>query len=328
MGPGLWAAVLALGLGLEAVWAQPIFPSITNRPFIRECVRVHNEFRRQVVPSASNMRQMSWDAALARTARAWANKCVFKSNTYLSKRYQCHPTFEFVGENIWIGSYQIFDVQTAVSTWYKNNIFYNFSLHTCIKNCDRYIQVVWATSYKVGCAVHFCHTVENFQGLDRAAHFVCNYGPAGNYPTKPYEEGPPCSRCSNDKCVDKLCVNAGREKLISYDNWYPDWDTQPRPPPRPRPSGPPADTPPAGQPRSSCDSYCLSVLILRLLFLVLSAAGIDCWRHHVDNTLLYIPTSLLETWSITKTCLKGHSGSKRSNNSFPLTLNYPNHNLS
>lgn len=83
----------------------------------------------------------SWDAALARTARAWANKCVFKSNTYLSKRYQCHPTFEFVGENIWIGSYQIFDVQTAVSTWYKNNIFYNFSLHTCIKNCDRYIQV-------------------------------------------------------------------------------------------------------------------------------------------------------------------------------------------
>lgn len=58
MGPGLWAAVLALGLGLEAAWAQPIFPSITNRPFIRECVRVHNEFRRQVVPSASNMRQM------------------------------------------------------------------------------------------------------------------------------------------------------------------------------------------------------------------------------------------------------------------------------
>lgn len=58
MGPGLWAAVLALGLVLEAAWAQPIFPSIANRPFIRECVRVHNEFRRRVVPAASNMRQM------------------------------------------------------------------------------------------------------------------------------------------------------------------------------------------------------------------------------------------------------------------------------
>ncbi|KAM9203217.1 GLIPR1-like protein 1 [Mergus octosetaceus] len=175
MGPGLWAAVLALGLVLEAAWAQPIFPSITNRPFIRECVRVHNEFRRRVVPAASNMRQMTWDAALARTARAWAKKCVFKSNTYLSKRYQCHPTFESVGENIWIGSYQIFDVQIAVNAWYKHNIFYNFSLHTCIKDCGRYTQVVWDNSYKLGCAVVFC---EEVGGVRNAANFICNYGPA------------------------------------------------------------------------------------------------------------------------------------------------------
>ncbi|XP_068525264.1 GLIPR1-like protein 2 [Anas acuta] len=244
MGPGLWAAVLALGLGLEAAWAQPIFPSITNRLFIRQCVRVHNEFRRRVVPSASNMRQMSWDAALARTARAWANKCVFKSNRYLSKRYQCHPTFESVGENIWIGSYQIFDVQTAVSTWYKNNIFYNFSLHTCIKNCDRYIQVVWDKSYKLGCAVVFC---EEIGGIRNAANFICNYAPSGNFLRRPYKEGVPCSGCSKgDICRYKLCKNAERDKIIYYSRWYPPWEF-----------------------RIVCDEACIVLIVLRAWFMFL-----------------------------------------------------------
>ncbi|XP_032063395.1 GLIPR1-like protein 1 [Aythya fuligula] len=244
MGPGLWAAVLALGLVLEAAWAQPIFPSISNRAFIRECVRVHNEFRRQVVPAASNMRQMSWDAALARTARAWANKCVFKSNTYLSKRYQCHPTFESVGENIWIGSYQIFDVQTAVSAWYKHNIFYNFSLHTCIKKCNHYIQVVWDKSYKLGCAVVFC---EEVGGIRNAANFICNYGPAGNFLRRPYKEGVPCSRCSKgDICRYKLCKNAERDKIIYYSRWHPPWEF-----------------------RIVCDEACITLIVSRALLVFL-----------------------------------------------------------
>ncbi|MEQ2281632.1 hypothetical protein AMECASPLE_032434, partial [Ameca splendens] len=75
--------------------------------------------------------------------------------------------------------------------------------------------VVWASSYKVGCAVQLCpNGVKNFTAREGAI-FVCNYGPGGNViGRRPYEtNGAPCSRCK-DSCVDRLC---------GY-NWTPDRD--------------------------------------------------------------------------------------------------------
>uniref|UniRef100_A0A8C0UKK4 SCP domain-containing protein n=1 Tax=Cyanistes caeruleus TaxID=156563 RepID=A0A8C0UKK4_CYACU len=51
--------------------------------FIEDCVRTHNTFRSKVNPPASNMFRMSWDAALAKSAKAWAKKCKFNHNTHL-----------------------------------------------------------------------------------------------------------------------------------------------------------------------------------------------------------------------------------------------------
>ena len=40
-------------------------------------------------------------------------------------------------------------------------------------------QVVWANSYKVGCAVHLCPDgIEGFSKGHASAHFLCNYFPA------------------------------------------------------------------------------------------------------------------------------------------------------
>ncbi|XP_008631040.1 glioma pathogenesis-related protein 1-like [Corvus cornix cornix] len=263
-------------------------PDIEDAKFIEDCVRAHNTFRSKVNPPASNMFRMSWDAALAKTAKAWAKKCTFNHNTYLETPGKMHPTFALVGENIWTGTAHIFSVDAALRAWFNEVSSYDFSTNTCTDKCGHYTQVVWAESFKVGCAVHFCSTVENFPGLFKAAHFVCNYGPAGNYPRKPYKEGQPCSRCSNEKCVDKLCENTEREKLISNANWYPDWDTQPQPP-RPRPPRPavPSYVPPAEHPRPSCDQYCLSVLILRPLFLVLSASAVLLVQQQFPHRFFY-----------------------------------------
>ncbi|NWR90773.1 GLIP1 protein, partial [Furnarius figulus] len=228
-------------------------PDIEDTKFIEDSVRAHNMFRSKVNPTASNMFRMSWDIALAKTAKAWAKKCKFRHNTNLKMPGKMHPTFPLVGENIWTGTATIFSVDAAVSDWFNEVHSYNFSTNRCTNMCGHYTQVVWAESYKVGCAVHFCNTVEHFSQVSEAAHFVCNYGPAGNYPIKPYKSGQPCSGCSNEKCVDKLCENTEREKLISMYrivlNCFP-------------------------HPRSSCDQYCLSVLILRPLFLVLSASAV------------------------------------------------------
>ncbi|XP_030336261.1 glioma pathogenesis-related protein 1-like isoform X1 [Strigops habroptila] len=256
-------------------YLQYPLPDIEDPKFIEDCVRAHNTFRSKVNPPASNMFRMSWDTALAKTAKAWAKKCKFKHNVYLKMPGKVHPTFTPIGENIWTGTATIFSVDAALSDWFNEVSSYNFDSNRCTGMCGHYTQVVWAESYKVGCAVHFCNTVENFPRLFRAAHFVCDYGPAGNYPRKPYKVGQPCSGCSNEKCVDKLCANTEREKLINYAYWHPDWDTQPQPP-RPQPPRPPTPTyiPPAEHPHPSCDQYCLSVSILRPLFLVLSTGAV------------------------------------------------------
>ncbi|NXR91376.1 GLIP1 protein, partial [Hypocryptadius cinnamomeus] len=245
-------------------YLQYPLPDIEDAKFIEDCVRAHNTCRSKVNPPASNMFRM--DAALAKTAKAWAKKCKFNHNTYLEMPGKMHPTFRFVGENIWTGTARIFSVEAALRSWFNEVSSYDFSTNTCTDKCGHYTQVVWAESYKVGCAVLFCSTVENFPGLFNAAHFVCNYGPAGNYPRKPYKEVQPCSRYSNEKCVDKLCENTKREKLIStYQivlNGFP-------------------------HPRPSCDQYCLSVLILRPLFLVLSAGAVLLVQQQFPHTFFY-----------------------------------------
>ncbi|XP_038235975.1 glioma pathogenesis-related protein 1-like [Dermochelys coriacea] len=230
-----------------------ILPDIEDTQFIKKCVNAHNNFRSKVNPPASNMFHMSWDSALAKSAKAWAKRCHFDHNVYLKVRGKVHPNFTPVGENIWTGSLSLFSVSAAISKWYNEVTDYDFETHYCTRMCGHYTQVVWATSYKVGCAVQFCPSVTGFKGLTNGAHFVCNYGPAGNYPTQPYKTGAACSDCNGEKCVDQLCENPEREKLKSYSSWYPDWDTTPQPNPS----------------RSSCDQYCITVLVVRLLFVLL-----------------------------------------------------------
>ncbi|XP_059790682.1 GLIPR1-like protein 1 [Balaenoptera ricei] len=208
-----------LGLCLVASKSPPKVPSITNQTFIDESVKAHNEARGRVQPTAANMKHMSWDEGLAKTAKAWANKCKFGHNPCLSKSYQCHPTFQFVGENIWLGALIIFTPKSAVDFWYNETEFYDFNRLSCSKTCGHYTQVVWANSYKVGCAITICPKL----GRPDTAIFVCDYGPTGNYPNMPpYTNGTPCSLCEEgDTCIKKLCQNKERDKPRTYPNWNP-----------------------------------------------------------------------------------------------------------
>ncbi|XP_063178976.1 glioma pathogenesis-related protein 1 isoform X2 [Chroicocephalus ridibundus] len=187
----------------------------------------------------------SWDPDLAKTAKAWAKKCLFEHNTYLKDPGQAHPKFTPVGENLWTGTVSIFTVQGAIATWYNEVSDYNYATNNCRKTCGHYTQIVWATSYKVGCAVHFCPTVA-YSHVTNAAHFICNYGPAGNYPRHPYKTGAACSDCNGNRCAGRLCQNAERDKVISDSKWHPDWD------------------------RPACDEYCITVIALRPLLLILT----------------------------------------------------------
>ncbi|XP_062299339.1 GLIPR1-like protein 1 isoform X2 [Scomber scombrus] len=169
---------------------------ITNRMFIEQCVKAHNEARSSVDPPASDMLYMTWDEGLAITARAWARQCVFKHNIYLKDVRRVHPNFRSVGENIWAG--------------YPPSSF----------------DAVWASSFKVGCAAQLCPNGvkdTNF-ATKEGVIFVCNYATAGNVNGgRPYAtQGAACSKCEGT-CENNLCRSQERDLEKSY-NWSPDLD--------------------------------------------------------------------------------------------------------
>ncbi|NXV30504.1 GLIP1 protein, partial [Rissa tridactyla] len=116
-------------------------PDVGDPEFIEECVQTHNRLRSEVNPPASNMLYMSWDPDLAKTAKAWAKKCLFEHNTYLKDPGQAHPKFTPVGENLWTGTVSIFTVQGAIATWYNEVSDYNYATNNCRKTCGHYTQV-------------------------------------------------------------------------------------------------------------------------------------------------------------------------------------------
>ncbi|KAM4676038.1 glioma pathogenesis-related protein 1-like [Discoglossus pictus] len=186
-------------------------PQDSEPAFIKECVDAHNSIRSNVNPTATAMLHMSWDATLANTAAAWNIKCVKADNPHNPQTTITHPDFKEFGENIFQGTGGIDDhpVTQAVHEWAIEVKDYNFENNSCIpkKPCGHYTQVVWASSYKVGCARAFC---------DGWLRIICCYGPPGNYRgRKPYTAGSPCSNCpSTDTCKHNLCMNAKREELI------------------------------------------------------------------------------------------------------------------
>uniref|UniRef100_H2YEX9 SCP domain-containing protein n=1 Tax=Ciona savignyi TaxID=51511 RepID=H2YEX9_CIOSA len=193
----------------------------TNLPVttaIRDAlVAAHNNARRTVTPTATNMRLMTWDASLATLATSYAARCLFAHNkNRRNERY--HP----VGENIYISSGSPYNVaygRNAVEAWDGERVYYNYQTKTCTPNkmCGHYTQVVWADTFKVGCGVASCPTV-NVRGRvwNDATILICNYGPGGNYINSfPYESGRSCTNChSSDTCNNKLCTNTGRDSLV------------------------------------------------------------------------------------------------------------------
>nr|XP_012606472.1 GLIPR1-like protein 2 isoform X3 [Microcebus murinus] len=216
----LW--LLLLSSGLNATF----LPDEENVDFINEYVDLHNELRSNVYPRASNLRFMTWDVALSRTARAWGKKCVFERNIHLEDLQKAHPKFTGIGENIWVGPENEFTASIAIRSWYEERRMYNFENNTCSKNCSHYIQVVWDHSYKIGCAVTPCSRIGR---IKHAAIFVCNYAPGGTLSRRPYVPGRICTNCdARDRCTDFLCSNADRDQATYYRFWYPKWEV-PRP---------------------------------------------------------------------------------------------------
>ncbi|XP_037371143.1 GLIPR1-like protein 2 [Talpa occidentalis] len=251
--------LLLLGSGLN----EGFLPDEEDVDFINEYVNIHNELRGQANPRPSNLRFMTWDVALSRTARAWGRKCLLQHNSHLEEVKMAHPVFNGIGENIWVGPENAFTATIAIRSWYEERKNYDFENDTCKSECSNYLQVVWDLTYKVGCAVTACPRIGRIQD---AALFICNYAPGGTQKRKPYKPGRHCSRCDRyDRCTDLLCSNAERDQATYYKFWYPKWEV-------PRPL--------------VCDPMCILTLLLRLVCLSLCTTAVLIVQSHFPNILL------------------------------------------
>ncbi|KAG4068561.1 hypothetical protein HA402_004902 [Bradysia odoriphaga] len=159
----------------------------------------HNTYRSGAKPPASNMKQMEWNTTLESLAKKWASRCKFEHG-------QPENTInEWIGQNLYWTTDPNNIIVNAIRAFHSEGRDYNFKRNTCAPNkvCGHYTQVMWANSYKIGCAL-------SPPGCGRGHILVCNYLPGGNYVgEKPYKQGASCSQCEmgwQGGCDNNLCT--------------------------------------------------------------------------------------------------------------------------
>uniref|UniRef100_A0A8C2JTH3 Cysteine-rich secretory protein LCCL domain containing 2 n=1 Tax=Cyprinus carpio TaxID=7962 RepID=A0A8C2JTH3_CYPCA len=216
-----------------------------------EILQLHNKLRGVVHPTASNMEYMVWDDELEKSATYWAEQCQWEhgpKNLLMS-----------IGQNLAVHWGRYRSPAYHVQAWYDEVKDYTYPYpHECNPwcpercsgpMCTHYTQLVWATTNRVGCAVHVCPRIDVWGEIwENAVYLVCNYSPKGNWIGEaPYQHGPPCSQCPpsyGGGCRDKLCYKGDPERHESPDMnevEKPQEPVQPRTTPtkpQPKPSSP------------------------------------------------------------------------------------------
>ncbi|XP_075909387.1 cysteine-rich venom protein latisemin-like [Petromyzon marinus] len=172
----------------------------SQRSVQRGIVNLHNLLRASVRPAASNMLQMSWNLTAAENSRVWANGCSLTHSPAASRKTSMFDC----GENLFISSAP-FTWNYAIRDWYNEVTSPGFVYDQGPKGpgaVGHYTQVVWYSSFQVGCAVNYCASTAKY-------FYVCHYCPAGNLASRinrPYNKGNSCGSCRKS-CSRKLCRN-------------------------------------------------------------------------------------------------------------------------
>ncbi|KAM6967840.1 cysteine-rich venom protein latisemin [Aplochiton taeniatus] len=141
------------------------------------------------------MLKMNYDTNVAVSAQAWVNNCTLGHGPASSRMLGDYQ----MGENLFYSS-SPYNWTQVVAAW--NSEVQNYQFPTGSINglaTGHYTQVVWNSSYKVGCGVAKCSGQIYFYG--------CHYYRAGNFKGyAPYNAGTPCASCPN-ACENGLCTN-------------------------------------------------------------------------------------------------------------------------
>lgn len=134
-------------------------------PALADLVQLHNDVRAEVGTDP-----LTWSAAAAAVAKAYANECNWGHN----------PDRQGYGENIY-GSSPGSVAADVVSSWADEKKNYDVDTGQCSGGeCGHYTQIVWRDTKAVGCAKATCDKNSPFGG-GSWDYWVCDYDPPGNY---------------------------------------------------------------------------------------------------------------------------------------------------
>jgi len=175
----------------------PVFGEPIEAPGLEGTLAAHNDIR-----SALGIAPLSWDAALAATAQAWADQCVDLAAPFgfidtNPDRSDGYPWY--VGENEYASGGAATGV-AAVAAWASEAQSYDYDTNSCTLICSHYTQIVWAATEFVGCGIASC------PGLSFGNTVVCNYGPGGNTGGRPYEVPEPSSSAGTAGVIAALAA--------------------------------------------------------------------------------------------------------------------------
>ncbi|KAF3692317.1 Cysteine-rich venom protein pseudecin [Channa argus] len=137
----------------------------------------------------------SYSEEVAASAQAWVDQCALAHGLPSTRMLDGYE----LGENLFYSSAP-YPWSEVINAWHSEWIYFTYPNETADgRTSGHYTQIVWNSSYKIGCGVALC--------FNNVYYYGCHYYRAGNFKTwPPYKAGPPCGLCPN-ACEDKLCTN-------------------------------------------------------------------------------------------------------------------------
>lgn len=178
-------------------------------------LKLHNHYRNLIatgnqtdMPPATNMMELEWDDDLASVAQAHANQCHFDHDCPSCRQME---KFTDVGQNLCLDRTTRHnpqpDWESCIRRWYDEvSMFPNNTRSPFVFDVPtgHFTQMVWATTWKIGCGYTRYPSTERPFVYDLL--YTCDYGPGGNLVGGDmYEDGEVCSKCPEGTCCGSGC---------------------------------------------------------------------------------------------------------------------------
>lgn len=155
-------------LAILAFGAAPLLMG-ADEGFASRLLSRHNLER-----AGAHVAALTWDPALARSARTWADHLAATGTFRHAPENEAAPE----GENLWAGTPGRFTPEAMVDAWarekrvFRPGRFPDNSITGHVADVGHYTQLMWRATRSVGCAL--AHGA-------REDVLVCRYSEAGNY---------------------------------------------------------------------------------------------------------------------------------------------------